>query len=77
MLPSTNDLRSAKAAFVKAYMDKLTRKESELIAACDPETSVETNSTKYKEGVAAWMESNLRSVLTAGKAKGFANVRTS
>lgn len=74
-LPPTNDLRSAKAAFVNAYMEMLTKKENELVTSSgSAEGPMLTNSVKYKKAVAAWMDSSLRCALHSGKAKGFAGV---
>ena len=74
-LPPTNDLRSAKAAFVNAYMEMLTKKENELVTSSgSAEGPMLTNSVKYKKAVAAWMDSSLRCALHSGKAQGFAGV---
>ena len=71
LIPSTNDLRSTKAAFVKCYVELLNKKENESSALGSTEVHLQTNSEKYKAGVHAWMSSSLRSVLMSSKTRGF------
>lgn len=61
---NSNDMRSTKAAFVKAYVALLSQDEN----------NVQTKKEKYDAGVQAWMSSEIRACLNSGKAKSFALV---
>ena len=74
--PQTNDLRTTKATFVNAFVEKLTEKETKLLAE-DPNAGMLTKSEKYKKGVTAWMNSALRGALMSGKNQGYASVPAS
>ena len=74
-LPATNDLRSTKAAFIKGYVAKLNKEEDEGANSKVGPQKVLTKTEKYAAGLQAWMSSKLRSVLSSGKAKAFADVR--
>ena len=67
----TNDLRSTKAAFIKAYSAKVTAEQE------GGDGEMWTNSKKYSMGVEAWMNSSLRSVLNSSKNKGFTSIPAS
>ena len=75
LLPDTNDLRSTKGAFIKAYVDMLTQKENEGISSgSSRDTVMMTKGEKHKKGSEMWMSSALRGVLMSGKDKGFAAI---
>ena len=74
-LKPTNDLRTTKALFVKAYIAKLTQQEEEDQNSGNNSMQLLTNAQKHKLGVQTWMNSSLRAVLMGGKyGKGVAAV---
>ena len=73
-LKPTNDLRTTKALFVKAYIAKLTQQEEDQKSG-NNSMQLLTNAQKHKLGVQTWMNSSLRAVRRGGKyGKGVAAV---
>ena len=74
MVPS-NDMRVTKGRFIKCYIENLTAKENEDTKNGGKPDKLLTNAEKYKAGMTAWMNSNLRRALASSKAGcGFAAI---
>ena len=65
----TNDLRKTKGMFVKLAMENMDKQDGEF-------GSLLTKKEKYLKAVQMWMDSSIRSVLSAGKQPGFALATT-